>query len=514
MSDRETSRRRVVGSLLGVGSLTVLGSRSARAQPTEKGRPNRYGESGTRGSSFRDPAYLNHLLDMGSARERVRTYERTGRTEALITPALQRAAASTDDGTVDVTVQTTGRHARVRTSGQFGRRLFGWQPTPAEVRRLGEYGDVGATMSVASTTVAVSNVAVEDLSELVDLPFVLEVGHDPEIAGVNGATRETSATVTTSSTPTADDLRTSAHSDFESVSQSLDVKVGGFIGGYEPDGAETAYSENWAQKIGIDSGLAEDFTGSGSWKLPDSYAYADHGTNVLNTVAYMLKPFTQRSDHFVPLRVWDSEAEDTRFVQASDFSNAVDYALRNDIAAGVCSLVINSNVSYCPSAVCAELESYATAGYTMAVASGSQDDPTSVDGPASSYFTVSVGAYNDKSNDGYSRYEDSQSCNVSYYSDAANRAYCTWCHDYWGDSKFCPDVYSCGDFYSPNDMNKLKATSMAAPVVAAAGALDVSANPADSHYNRLSRYHDMNTHPVYPNDKSKLGDVLYTPTLV
>ncbi|MEZ3115878.1 S8 family serine peptidase [Halobaculum sp. MBLA0147] len=513
MSDRETSRRRIVGSLLGVGSLTVLGSRSARAQPTEKGRPNRYGESGTRGSSFRDPAYLNHLLDMGSARERVRTYERTGRTEALITPALQRAAASTDDGTVDVTVQTTGRRARVRTSGQFGRRLFGWQPTPAEVRRLGEYGDVGATMSVASTAVAVSNVAVEDLSELVDLPFVLEVGHDPEIAGVNGATRETSATVTTSSTPTADDLRTSAHSDFESVSQLLDVKVGGFVAGYEPDGVATAYGKNWAQEVGIDTDLAKDFSGAGGWRVSDDLTHADHGSDVLNTAAYMLKPFAQRNDHMVPIRIWDTSADGTDDPQASDFSNAVDYALKNDIAAGVCSLVVTGNVSYCPSSVCAELESYATAGYTMAVASGTQNNDTNVDYPAGSYFTVGVGAYNGASNDGFGRDEKSQYCTVSYYSDAASRAYCPWCHDYGGDAKFCPDIYSCGDFSAP-DGGGLGGTSMAAPVVGAAGGLDVSSNPADSHYNRLSRYHDMNTHPVYPSDTSKLGGALYTPTLV
>jgi len=243
-----------------------------------------------------------------------------------------------------------------------------------------------------------------------------------------------------------------------------------------------------------------DFTDTEGWRGDQG---TDHGTQVLNTAAYFLKPFATHSDQLVPLRVYNNREQDT--VYASIVGNAIDYAITNDIAAGVCSLIITHDVSTCTTAVCAELDSYAAAGYTMAVASGSEDDDTSVDDPASSYFTVGVGAYGDSEQDGFTRYTSSQSATVDL-------RYCPWCADFGGYDHFCPSVYDPGEFTPTyNTGVSLSATSMAAPVVAAGSAVDISTHPGDAYTTRLQRYHGMNEYQIYDESTSVLGDAFWAP---
>jgi len=497
MTDKNLSRRSVLGSLAGFGTLSTVGVRTVRAQPTEKDRPNRYGRQGTQGDSLDAPTYFRHLLDTTGGRAGVQRYERTGATAALVTPALRRELNKNRE-TVNLQIQTTGRRSPIRSRGPLRRELNGWQPTPAEIRRLAEYGEVGPTPEVASTKVPVAGVSVDDIAEIADLPFVLQLNHDPEVQGTND-TKTTSEVTTTSSTPTADDIRSSAHANFDAVSASTDVKLGAFFGGYS-DSGPVVYSENWAETVGIDTGLAKDFTDTEGWRGNDRIK---HGTKVLNTAAYFLKPFVTRSDQLVPLRVFNDREQDD--VYASIVGNAIDYAITNDIAAGVCSLLLKHNVSACTSAVCPELDSYAAAGYTMAVASGSQDLDDSVDDPASSYFTVGVGAYGNSTQDGFNRYTYSQSGTVDL-------RYCPWCADFGGYDHFCPSVYGPGDFTPTyNTDGSLIATSMAAPVVAAGSAIDISVHPGDAYTTRLHRYHGMNNYPIYDESTSILGDAFWAP---
>lgn len=497
MSDKNFSRRSVVGSLAGFGALSIVGTRAVRAQPTEKDRPDRYGRQGAQGNSLEAPTYFQHLLDTAGGRAGVQRYEQTGATEALVTPALGREVKQGRE-TVDLQIQTTGRRSPIRSRGPLRRELNGWRPTAAEVKRLGEYGEVGRTPKVASTKIPVAGVAVDDLSEIADLPFVLQLNHDPEIEGVRNP--QMTSEIKTSSTPTADDVRSSDHANFDAVSASTDVKLGGFIGGYTNGGPEV-YSQNWAETVGIDTELAKNYSNDDDWRGDTVSIYVSHGTKVLNTAAYFLRPFTSISNPVVPLRVYNGEGD----VRASAFGAAVDYAITNDISASVCSLIITNNVGACTSAVCAELESYAAAGYTMAVACGSENKAGSVDDPASSYFTVGVGAYGRNKHDGFSRYDDSQSATVDL-------RFCPWCADFGGYDHFCPSVYGPGEFtptYSTG--GSLTATSMAAPVVAAGSAVDMSTHPGDTYTTRLQRYHGMNEYPIYDESISKLGDALWAP---
>jgi|GEM_PF-1836459 len=509
MSDKNFSRRSVVGSLAGFGALSTVGTRAVRAQPTEKDRPDRYERQGAQGDSLDAPAYFRHLLDTTGGRAGVRRYERTGATEALVTPALRREL---DEGreTVDLQIQTTGRRSPIQSRGPLRRELNGWRPTATEIKRLGEYGEVGRTPEVASTKVPVAGVAVDDLAEIADLPFVLQLNHDPEVEGARGS--ETTSEVTASSTPTADDIRSSDHANFDAVSASTDVKLGGFVGGYT-DGGPKVYSQNWAETVGIDTGLAGDYSNAGGWRDSLGTGYVSHGTKVLNTAAYFLKPFTTASDPMVPFRVHNPDK--SKLTKASDFSATVDAAIINDVAASVCSLIITQNISACPSTVCAELDSYASAGYTMSVACGSQSKYSSVDDPASSYFTVGIGAYEGEEQDGFNRQNPSQHVSVDYFNQYTGLPYCPWCHNYVSDTKFCPDVYAHGEF-SPtyNTSARLQNTSMAAPIVAAGSAVELSANPGDSYQTRLERYHGMSQYPIYPDEASVLGEAFCTPDLV
>jgi hypothetical protein len=205
----------------------------------------------------------------------------------------------------------------------------------------------------------------------------------------------------------------------------------------------------------------------------------------------------------VPFRVHNPDKG--TFTKASDFSAAVDAAITNDVAASVCSLVITNNISDCPSTVCAELDSYASAGYTMSVACGSESTSGSVDDPASSYFTVGVGAYKGRTQDGFSRYRFSQRATVDLRS-------CIWCGGSGGLDHFCPSVYGPGKFTPTyNTDGSLSATSMAAPVVAAGSAVDMSTHPNDGYVTRLQRYHSMNEYPIYDESASILGDAFWAP---
>jgi hypothetical protein len=151
----------------------------------------------------------------------------------------------------------------------------------------------------------------------------------------------------------------------------------------------------------------------------------------------------------------------------------------------------------------------------MAVASGSENDSTSVDDPAGSYFTVGVGAYEGEQQDGFNRQDVSQYATVDYYDTVLDVSFCSWCSEHGPNSKFCPDVYAHGKF-SPtyNTSKTLENTSMAAPIVSAGSAVRFSVNSGDSHQTKLQRYEGMNQYPIYPDGASLLGEAFYAPDLI
>lgn len=518
----QEKRRNILKKVGGIGTLSMIGG-VVRAQPTEKELPDTYDKHGTQGSSFEDPAFFSHIIDQSAGIGRVRQYERTGNPDALMTPHLREQLTDGEPETVDVQIQTSGQKNVIRSNGPFDRKLHGWQPKPGEVEQLSSYGSVGKTPDVASTNVGMTGVSVDDLPEIADLPFVMEIGINPSIQGRNGSNPTGSdggpaRNITTSSTrPSLPEIKGSGHSDFDSISHTLDsnLKIGFFIAGYDSSGSNTYYETNWGTQVGLDSNLAKDFTNSGGWE-----GESGHATDVLNTTAKVISDHSSTDDHLVPLRTYN-ESEN---VKASEFANAVDYAIKNDIAASVTTLIITNNIKTCPSTVCAELESYASAGYLMTVASGNEEDDydDAVDDPSQSFQTLGVGGYGSSCSGGYEHYLDtssdlpsgSQYGEIEYHN--SGLTYCSYCYDGGRTSKFTPDIYSCYEFYPTDskDNYKLKGTSFAAPIVAAGAAIDASANPGISHGQRVEKYHNMNNYNVCTSTQAPLGQVLHAPDLV
>lgn len=494
----------------------MTGTRVARAQPTEKTLPDTYNKRGTQGNSYHDPAFFRHLADLPAAGQRIKQYERTGKPEALLTPDIRKKLDEATGDTIDIQIQTTGRRSQVQSTGQFNRTIHGWTARGDEVQKLAEFGDVNQTPKVASTNVGMSDVKIEDISTIAELPFVLEIGSNPRIKIRNSGNTKRQNThslsplygpATTSTAPAAEDLKADSHSAFDSVFDSLEVKVGCLVNGYDTISAETYYDTNWGEIVGLDKSLAKDFTGAGDWK-----ASVHHGTDVINTAAFMLDAFDSNNSHIVPLRVYDGDT----YTDASDFANAIDYMITHDIPAGVCSLVITSNVSYCPSSVCAELDSYVDAGYALAVASGTQNIVGEVDDPAGSYHTIGVGSYADPCSGGYDYRNNTQYAYVDYYDSSYDATYCSWCREDAGSSKFCPDVYACGEFWPTTDKDntRLNGTSFSAPIVAAGTTLHASVNGPTDYSTHLDKYHNMSNHIICQDSPSKLGQVLHVPDLM
>lgn len=504
-SSHNTGRRAVLGTIGSIGTVGLVGKR-ARATPASKETPETYARHGTLGETFEDPVNFRHLADTTAAQRRWDRYERTGDRGEILTPHLQNFL-SDGSGEVDITVTTTGRRSTVRSNGPFSRTINGWEPTPAEVKQLAEYGDIRFVPSVISTKVGLANVAIEDLSELAELPFVLELGYDPKVRQAGNA----SVTTSSVSVPTIDDLKTSSHCDFDSVFSSLnsDIRIGYFSGGYpyEDGGSTTSFSKNWAESQGIDTGLCKDFTSSGGWQDADN-----HAANVLDTTAYMLDGKTD-GDHHVVLRTYDGD------VSASEWRNAIEYAVTNDIPASVTALETAANEPYCTSTLCEELDSYSSAGYVMTAATGNDDKTDEVLHPATSYHCIGVGGYLGSCSGGYEEWSDpdydfgSNYGYIDYYSNNFGTAYCTWCYEDDGGYGFKGNVYSAYSF-TTDAGNEISGTSFASPVAGAGAALNASAKGSMSYDNRVDLYDSMSDVSVCPDEASRNGDVLNAPELV
>lgn len=497
-SSMRTGRRRFLHGVGVVASLSAVGASSAVASPAEKRTPDPYPKTGS-GPSFESDAYFRHISELPSVKRQLRAYEKTGEIGHLLTRDLQRKLAESTSQTLDLTVSTCGERVEMYSKGQFGRLLHGWRPTDAEVGELRKYGDVVFVPDVVSTKVGLSDVAVEDIPKIAALDFVLEIGHDPVLQFPDD---ETNGISTQSSTPTADDLKTSSHNSFDSETYDLTTytQVGVIGTGYP---SSTSWSKNWAEYIGIDTNKAKDFVES-DWRNG-----LKHGTDCTDTVAYMLKEGDPESNLMVPLKVYDTSNYE---VVTSAFRSAIDYATKNDIPICSTSVETAANEGTCPSTLCEELDSYCSAGYMITCATGNDDLETEVCHPATSYFTIGVGGYNGSCTGGYSCDANSNYGTILYYDDNFNTTYCSWCYNAAGQQSFQPDVYACYSF-NTDAGNNIAGTSFAAPVVAAGGAVHHSVHGATSYSTHRSKYHGMNNHTVCPSGSSESGDVLHVPDL-
>lgn len=303
--------------------------------------------------------------------------------------------------------------------------------------------------------------------------------------------------------PTASDLKTAAHADFDSVSFDIDssTQIGAIDTGY--DAADTQWGTAWASNY-VDTGLANSFAG-GSY---DSGVYAWHGTSVADTVAYMLQDGSLHSDAIVPMKVINSDNE----ITASAMRSAIEYSLTNDIPVINISVETVANKSYCPSTLCEELESYATAGYEATCATGHDSKEAEVCHPATSYYTVGVGGYKGSCSGGYHRYshpDGGSNYGDIIYWDSYFKTRCSWCYNAAGASEFQPNIYACRHF-STGDLD-MEGNSYSAPQAAAAGAIHHSIYGTTSYSTKSSNYGQMNDHVICESAASLQGDVLNVP---
>lgn len=501
-NDREkyrskNGRRRFLRSIGAVTGLSFVGGTRATATSVEKRTPNPYPKTGS-GPSFESDAYFRHISELPTVKQQLKAYEETREVGHLLTHHLRKELAENSGQSINLTVSTCGERSEMYSNGQFGRLLHGWRPTDAEVAELEKFGDVIFAPDVVSTKVGLSNVAVDDIPKIAALDFVLEIGHDSALQLSDSETND----VSTQSTPSADDLKTSSHNSFDTETYDLTTytQVGVIGTGYP---SSTSWSKNWAEYIGIDTNKAKDFV-ENDWRNG-----LKHGTDCADTVAYMLKEGDPESNLMVPLKVYDTSNYE---VVTSAFRSAIDYATKNDIPICSTSVETAANEGTCPSTLCEELDSYCSAGYMITCATGNDSKESEVCHPATSYFTIGVGGYSGSCSGGYSRDSNSNYGSILYYDDNFNTTYCSWCYNAAGEYSFQPDVYGCYSF-NTDAGNNIAGTSFAAPVVAAGGAVHHSAYGSTDYATHRSKYHGMNNHTVCPSESSKSGDVLHVPDL-
>lgn len=499
--DNSTGRREYLKSIGAVTTIGLVSTSTAVAKSNNKVVPEPYEKRGAQSSSPKSDVYLKHVSELSSVRGQLSAYERTQNPRQLFTFDLQEKLSKRSDSTFNITVSTAGEQTTITTNGKLERTIHGWRPKSEEVDRLAAFGEPTFVPKIASTKVGLANVAVDDLPKIAALDFVLEIGHDPEIQVRTDDTED--ETTTKSTTPTADDLKTSSHLDFDSASYSLTslTQIGIVDTGYT---GNTSWNKKWAKKV-MDTDSAKDFTDENDWEIGK-----DHGTDVADTAAYMLKDGDTHDNLIVPLKVL---REDSFDVKTSAIRNAIEYALTNDIPVLNISVETKDNASYCTSTVCEELDSYASAGYVATCATGNDSKETEVCHPATSWFTVGVGGYNGSCSGGYQRDNGSNYGEIQYYDNNLGGAYCSWCYDAVGWGEFQPNIYGCYYFLTDSG-NELRYTSMAAPQVAAAAAIQYAVHGSIDYSEKVSTYNNMNDKTICPSEATQLGRVLHVPDII
>lgn len=125
---------------------------------------------------------LTHPLEYENISNRVEVGSKEGDPKRFQNDALNEYLERTQsDATVDIIVTTIGEKADITTKGVHNRTIFGWHPSSNEVRRLQDFGSITHVPEFLTTNVSMINVRPQDIDKIAQLPFVLEITHDPEL---------------------------------------------------------------------------------------------------------------------------------------------------------------------------------------------------------------------------------------------------------------------------------------------------------------------------------------------
>jgi hypothetical protein len=501
-SDRTFDRRQFLewASAVGLASVapgTIAEIADAKTQRSDSPRP--YATNGAAGPDPSDEVFFAHVTEHAGYKRRIERFEEQGDPTELFHPHLREFLAE-DAGqeTLNVAVNTLGERNTVTSRGGYQRKLHGYRPTRDEVERLEQFGDVVHIPEVISTKVSMRNVSRDALESIASLDFVVGVNKDPDDVTPDGAS--------------ADDLLTSDYYWYSSTQSCYSVSTAVTIGilddGYEGSGAST-YTESYAETIGIDTSLANDFTEDGDWS---NVTYTDdgnlvyHGDDVADSAACMLKDGDTHDDLFVPLKV----ASDEQSYWASNTREAIEYATTNGI--DVINLSYGGGTqSTCPSTYCEELDSYTDAGYYPFASAGNDYEESSVTFPGGEWLTIGVGGFDAdcSGDDDYKRDAASNYGEIYYDDPTTSDTYCTWCSAEASDiSQHSPHVYGCYETYT--DGGTLYGTSFASPQAPAAGVLFRAEGYLD-YQECQSRFRNMDYYTICDDestDSAELGQLL------
>lgn len=461
-------------SFLKIGSIAsavpLLGSAVSARGPFDVKVPEPYDQVGSEPGDPTSPVFHRHPLELDTLKRQAERAESDSAPKRKYHPVLSRKLADGfADGTSNLLVTTVGERAQIRSKGSYKREINGWTAKAAEIERLSEFGEVAFAPKFASTKVNLHGVTRDEVADLAELPFVLEVNYDPEFSDDDAGT-ETHANddVGIESHETKNVLREPGYLRFDMVEDDYNIPLGMKIGiidrGYEGDGGR--FSTAWAEEVGIDEFRAEDF--ADDWDDPES----DHGDNVANTAAFFTQP-QGHSNLFVPLRRDSDEA-------SAGIRAAIEYAEEWDME------VINMSFGWdpededggwepegtCPSILCDLLDSYTDAGYIPVASTGNEGYTTKVNHPGTDYFSVSVGMAHGNchvdDDEVFQRRYNSNYGTIMYEDPFEGVTYCHYCNNEGSVTQFMPDVYGYSPFGVDGGRESVGGTSNAAPQVAAA----------------------------------------------
>lgn len=388
-----------------------------------------------------------------------------------------------------------GERTSMYRDDRRGQRLYGFSPTPAEVRSLTAFGDVTYAADLVSTKVCIRNVARENLRRLARRPFVVEVSATAGPIEPNSLSSNDDLASVDASEILTDSWTSfnSAYGNYTAYTISIGVVGAGYDTSYQ------AYSSNHAEDIGVDGSLSKDFTDE-SDPFNDT-AWNGHTAEVADTAAYMLKGGDTHSDQFVSLKII-SDGQDATETEES-IRNSIEYATKNGID------VLNMSFggkSYndCPSHYCSELNSYATGGGVTVAAVDNADRTSKAEYPACSWHTVGVGGVNRKDGSGNAVTVPDTEFSEIVFNKRDYPAFCSWCYEESGRRRgFTPEVYGVSVIDTSNYSEPLDGTSFACPQVAASAWIDFADGGIGSYSEALDRFGNMDSTTVVSANDSK-----------
>jgi|GEM_PF-2342009 len=491
-------RRQLIKTTAVLGGLS-LASSTAQAAPTNKKAdpPKPYPDAG---AATADAVYFKHAVELDATERALGRYQSTGDVSQLFSHTLQsRLDANPRQKTFNVVVTTMGERTSMYRDDRRGQRLYGFSPTPAEVRSLSAFGDVTYVADLVSTKVCLRNVPRGELRRLAEQPSVVEVSAMSR--PIEPPTADDSVTSDANYVDVSDVKSgswtgfTNAHGNYTAYTISIGVIGAGY------DSSMTTYSSPHAANIGFDKSVSKDFTEeSDPFNVSDS-GFGNHTTVVADTAGYMLKGGDTHSDQFVSLKI----VSDKNGYNKSDEScrSAIEYATKSGID------VLNMSFgkySYgkCPSHYCSALDSFRVGGGVAVAAVDNSDKTSVVEYPACSWQTVGVGgvAGKDSSGDAYTK-GNTQYSGVLFYDPLDYKTYCSWCHDASGVSaSFSPEVYGVSNIRTETSETE-NGTSYACPQVAASAWIDFANGGIGSYSEAMSRFKNMNTTTVIDKSENK-----------